>query len=74
MTNYIHGVHIPTCDGCGDELAPERNASDANEAKKTAGWVRMRYEKGRCDYCPDCQRMLNEGSTKKSCKTALSTR
>ena len=48
------GIHMPICDGCGDELEGEFDFYDAVDAKKAAGWKSVKQEWGWDDYCPDC--------------------
>jgi len=53
-----YGLHIPTCDGCGEELAAEYDFYDAVNAKKIAGWYRIEEDWDWQDYCPTCYKEM----------------
>lgn len=58
MIPIEYGRRVPTCDNCGEHLAPCDSFQDAIEALQDAGWV-THYVNGEWEnYCPVCQEVL----------------
>lgn len=51
-----HGMCIPTCDICGEELPGTYDFYDAVESKKDAGWKSKKTDGKWEDICTECQK------------------
>ncbi len=61
---YENGEQIfsPICDLCGDWLTDEYDFYDAVTAAKHAGWKSKKIAGEWRDYCPDCQKKIEDNA------------